>query len=283
MSLRYKGGVKSAIGGVSSASLGNSGRWTLQEAIQNISANTWYLPTPTVEYLVVGGGGGGGTRAPGGGGAGGYRTASGFAVASGTPLTVTVGTGGASVIQNPGNVGIHGNPGTASVFSTISAAGGGGGAGGGTGGGTGGSGGGGGDARFNPAGGAGNTPSTSPAQGTSGGTCTGLVGGGGGGGATVAGSPNGAKSNRKRSAGCPRSIRENTKNLPSGETCTSCIEPPKYSDLEALVTGSTRSTLVLAWFSMVMISDLLSAAQTADWYGRSSASVRFLRSPVFRL
>jgi hypothetical protein len=47
--------------------------------------------TPTVEYLVVAGGGGGGRYYSGGGGAGGFRTASGFAVASGTPIAVTVG------------------------------------------------------------------------------------------------------------------------------------------------------------------------------------------------
>jgi hypothetical protein len=52
---------------------------------------------PTVEYLVIAGGGGGGFSngaGGGGGGAGGYRTATGFAVAAGTPLTVTVGAGG---------------------------------------------------------------------------------------------------------------------------------------------------------------------------------------------
>ena len=58
-------------------------------------ASSLVLKTPTVEYLVVAGGGGGGQNKSGGGGAGGYRTASGFAVASGTPLTVTVGAGGA--------------------------------------------------------------------------------------------------------------------------------------------------------------------------------------------
>ena len=60
----------------------------------------WYnsspvLFTPTVEYLVVAGGGGGGaaisvSSGGGGGGAGGYRTASGLAVASSVALTVTV-------------------------------------------------------------------------------------------------------------------------------------------------------------------------------------------------
>ena len=60
MSLRYKGGIKSAAGASVAAGAGGTGRWTLQEAIQNISAGTWSgLPTPTVEYLVVAGGGGG--------------------------------------------------------------------------------------------------------------------------------------------------------------------------------------------------------------------------------
>ena len=48
--------------------------------------------TPTVEYLVVAGGGGGGNA--GGGGAGGLLTAVGYAVATGSAITVTVGSGG---------------------------------------------------------------------------------------------------------------------------------------------------------------------------------------------
>ena len=81
---------------------------------------TGYTVT-AVEYLVVGGGGGGSTTAGGGGGAGGYRTATDFAVASGVPLTVTVGGGGAGATTDGGN-GVNG---TASVFSTITSAGGG--------------------------------------------------------------------------------------------------------------------------------------------------------------
>jgi len=72
---------------------------------------------PTVEYLVIAGGGGGGFSngaGGGGGGAGGYRTATGFAVTAGTPLTVTVGAGGA-VSAN----------GVDSVFSSITSIGGG--------------------------------------------------------------------------------------------------------------------------------------------------------------
>ena len=95
--------------------------------------------TSTVEYLVVAGGGGGGANSGGGGGgAGGYRTATGFAVASGTPLTVTVGAGGAG-----GGSSGNGTVGVASVFSSITSAGGGYGGGNAAAGGAGGSGGGG--------------------------------------------------------------------------------------------------------------------------------------------
>jgi hypothetical protein len=81
-------------------------------------------PPTTVEYLVLaGGGGGGGTNSNdaggGGGGAGGYLTASGFAVSSGTPITVTVGgpgSGGGAAASTQG---------VSSVFSSITAAGGG--------------------------------------------------------------------------------------------------------------------------------------------------------------
>jgi hypothetical protein len=52
-----------------------------------------------VDYLVVAGGGGGGSRFGGGGGAGGYRTSfpggTKLCVSSGTPISVTVGAGGA--------------------------------------------------------------------------------------------------------------------------------------------------------------------------------------------
>ena len=86
-------------------------------------------PPPTVEYLVVAGGGGGAsaissnTRGGGGGGAGGFRTASGFAVAANSAITVTVGAAG----TNGTALGVDGGDGTASIFSTITSAGGGGG------------------------------------------------------------------------------------------------------------------------------------------------------------
>jgi hypothetical protein len=134
------------------------------------------VPAPsTVEYLVVAGGGGGGSGAGGGGGAGGFRTAAGLAVTAGTPITVTVGAGGA--------VNTNGN---ASVFSSITSVGGGGGGSIMSNGLTGGSGGGSGGSSSGPAtsGGAGTA-----GQGNAGGSNTASAqGGGGGGGAGVAGS-----------------------------------------------------------------------------------------------
>ena len=156
-------------------------------------------------YLFVAGGGGGGARHGGGGGAGGFRDGkvssdpySDSPLDAGDGLTVTaqaypitVGAGGSG--QPGGDTAA--NPGAASVFSTISSAGGG------RGGGfspgrhiasAGGSGGGGfgfpSDPSSNQNGGAGNTPPVSPPQGNSGGPgenhgCS----GGGGGGATGGG------------------------------------------------------------------------------------------------
>ena len=156
-----------------------------------------------VGYLVVAGGSGGGYFG-GGGGAGGFRegrcgpvtpytdsplSSSGLTVSATTyPITVGAGGAGSTTPQVPGSQG--GN----SIFSTITSTGGGGGgsdAGPGTiasrSGADGGSGGGGatgGDC--SGVGGSGNTPPTSPAQGTNGGDALNDAGGGGGG-ATVAG------------------------------------------------------------------------------------------------
>lgn len=76
--------------------------------------------TPTVEYLVVAGGGGGGANDAAGGGAGGFRTATGFAVSGGVPISVTVGAGGAGGINS--TTGVNGS---ASVFASIVSTGGG--------------------------------------------------------------------------------------------------------------------------------------------------------------
>ena len=134
-----------------------------------------------LEYLVVGGGGGAGG---GGGGAGGYRTGTGFSVSTGSyPVTVGGGGNGGSGGPIP-----PGNTGSNSVFSTITAAGGGSGGGAGGSGGNGGSGGGGGQDAGSA--GSGNTPPTSPPQGNNGGVTqrNGYGGAGGGGGAGQAGS-----------------------------------------------------------------------------------------------
>ena len=181
----------------------------------------------TVSYMVVGGGGAGGaggTTAMGGGGAGGFReykssadcyTASpldgnpgGTAVTvTATSYPITVGAGGSSGNHGPCG-GVAGNPGSNSIFSTITSAGGGAGShlcsgplAYGT---AGGSGGGGGPGPFSGTGsyycgpgcaGAGNTPPVTPPQGSAGGTGyiiyqtpfgnTNIVGGGGGGATAV--------------------------------------------------------------------------------------------------
>jgi len=166
-----------------------------------------------VSYLVVAGGGSGGARNPGnsngGGGGGGFReggsesggcysasplnSTPGSLTITATTYSVTVGGGGAGVCQTPSNQ--LGNPGSNSIFSTITSAGGGGGGGGGndiplTNGQPGGSGGGTGGGLCGVTGGTGNTPPVSPPQGNNGG-----IGGNqtpnspsaGGGGATEAG------------------------------------------------------------------------------------------------
>ena len=164
----------------------------------------------TVSYVVVGGGGGGmsmiqnNSQGGGGGGAGGYRenkspvdtyTASPVegstdVIVTATAFPITVGAGG----TGSGNFPVASNPGSASIFSTITSAGGGGVAGSCSGTGATGGSGGGGSANCG-AGGAGNTPSVSPAQGNTGGdgynragNPSAKYGAGGGGGATGTGS-----------------------------------------------------------------------------------------------
>jgi len=147
-------------------------------------------PTPAnnnISYLVVAGGASGGVScvAAGGGGAGGFRegktpatpyTASPLVAPAGLPVSVqaypvTIGAGGASVSSASNS----GNPGSNSIFSTITSAGGGGGgavtgaAGGSNAAQNGGSGGGAMGNNSPGTGGAGNTPPVSPAQGFRGG------------------------------------------------------------------------------------------------------------------
>ena len=171
-----------------------------------------------VSYLVVAGGAGGASGYQGGGGgAGGFRevkspvtpyTASpldGYPSApnritvTATAFPITVGGGGAAgAVASPGCIGNKGADGANSIFSTVTSAGGG--AGGAftnpgvpatQGGNPGGSGGGAGRINGSSPAGTGNTPPTSPAQGTNGGSTNNPYSppysGGGGGGATVGG------------------------------------------------------------------------------------------------
>jgi hypothetical protein len=98
----------------------------------SVGTTSWTPPTGvySVEYLVVGGGGGGGQAADnsgGGGGGAGMVLTGNIAVTPGQSYTVTIGAGGAG--GNSGsNVGAqNGSTGSNSVFSTITALGGGGG------------------------------------------------------------------------------------------------------------------------------------------------------------
>jgi hypothetical protein len=185
-----------------------------------------------VSHIVVAGGGGGGANHGGGGGAGGYReVVSPSSPYTGSPLngypsapnrvTVTatsfpIAVGGGGAAAQDGQPSHVGSSGTSSTFSTITSAGGGGGAGEKTcypsqaAGASGGSGGGGSSvAGPSPvptgAGGTGNTPPVSPAQGTNGGTGfsdqTSFRDGGGGGGATVAGTSNAGPSQQPNPGG----------------------------------------------------------------------------------
>ena len=87
------------------------------------AASNSVTPALAVSYLVIAGAGGGGGEIGGGGGAGGLLTAASFAVASGSPLTVTVGAGGAG--GPAATKGAKGTSGSNSVFSSITATGGG--------------------------------------------------------------------------------------------------------------------------------------------------------------
>jgi len=103
-------------------SITNTGSVTTTQTT-SLTNPLYTISPPAVEYLVVAGGGGGGRRAGGGGGAGGLIQ--GFTpVTSGTPLTITVGTGGAGATGDS-SAGSTGNP---SVFYNVSTKGGGGGA-----------------------------------------------------------------------------------------------------------------------------------------------------------
>jgi hypothetical protein len=170
------------------AANGNIPQWT--DAKPLTPATDCYgnvIVSPNVKALVIGGGGSGGGTA-GGGGAGGYLYNTSVPITA-TSYPITVGAGGAATA----NGAVNGNPGANSVFSTLTAIGGGYGAThGGNVGGNGGSGGGGGMlSNATGVGGAGGVGS----QGNNGGlapSISGWVGNnGGGGGAGSAGSPGG--------------------------------------------------------------------------------------------
>jgi len=175
------------VGGVQAVTWTSAnGCWTATDGAYTIvmwnttTTSTWTPPTvvTNVSYLVVAGGGGGGSNGGGGGGAGGFRNGT-LTGLSGSQ-TVTVGNGGTAE-----------GSGGASVFATISSAGGGYGAGGAVGSGAaGGSGGGSSHYTSVVAGGVGNTPSTTPIQGNDGGSSSGSLphSGSGGGGSYSAGS-----------------------------------------------------------------------------------------------
>lgn len=189
-------------GGVSIVYVDATQGWIAYNAAnETATALPTNLPPLTVDYLVVAGGGGGGAAGAGagGGGAGGLRTSYGstsgggasaetsLSLSTATNYTVTVGPGGAGGTGT--GYGNHGTQGNNSVFSTITASGGGYGSAGNVTGGSGGSGGGG-NGGYSTAGG---TAISSPVQGYAGGNATNganpeRYAAGGGGGAFAAGS-----------------------------------------------------------------------------------------------
>jgi len=114
--------LSTTLGGSAVTFTNSSGSGT-HTAVTQRAFNAYAGAPDTVEYLVVAGGGGGGTNRGGGAGAGGLLQASGFAVTAGTALTVTVGAGGTASANSP-----YGQNGNNSVFSSITATGGGAGA-----------------------------------------------------------------------------------------------------------------------------------------------------------
>lgn len=93
------------------------------------SNGTFSVPSSflgTIDVLVVGGGGGGGSDMGGGGGGGGVIYNTGFSVTPGSSIAVTVGAGGAGGLNGTNQ--IRGGNGGNSIFSSLTAIGGGGGA-----------------------------------------------------------------------------------------------------------------------------------------------------------
>ena len=197
------GGTETTCGNFKIHTFTGPGTFTVSSASATAAENT-------VGYQVVAGGGGGVSNQSGAGGGGGFRegrnapidnfTASPLVANAPTNAVtvtaqaypITVGAGGAVQASHPQ----PGNAGSDSIFSTITAAGGGAGGARSGAGGNGGSGGGTGACKGSPnAGGSGNTPSVSPAQGQDGGAGPPSIdaGGGAGGGAGGAGATGGQR------------------------------------------------------------------------------------------
>jgi hypothetical protein len=129
-SVGYKGATSGTVT-LTAPTVAGSQSYTLPDALPTIDGQalvctaagvmSWSstLPNPptSVEYLVVAGGGG---AASGAGGAGGLLTSTSLSVSSGTSYTVTVGGGGAGAVS--GGTAVQGSN---SVFSSITATGGG--------------------------------------------------------------------------------------------------------------------------------------------------------------
>lgn len=102
-----------------------SGIWNLDAQFDAKSNSAWPIITPTsVEALVIAGGGGG-YGLGGGGGAGGVRYETSVSVMSGTAYTITVGAGGTGSPTAYYTSVVAATKGSNSVFSTITAEGGG--------------------------------------------------------------------------------------------------------------------------------------------------------------
>jgi len=174
---------------------------TVQGWISYSAVYTSPVASYPISYLIVAGGGGGGSLLGGGGGAGGLLTGTTTNVMSGTPYTVTVGSGGAGNASNvPGTNGVN------SFIFGLTAIGGGGGGSNNNPGVAGGSGGGAGRPVFGTPGGAGTTGQGNPGGAASGGASgyDRSGGGGGAGGSGVDGAVSGTGGNG--GTGTPSSI-----------------------------------------------------------------------------
>jgi len=102
MSTQYKGSVLSSTEQATSSSSA-VGIWTTSDVMQAQKATAWVVIPFQIEYLMVAGGGGGGYGASnsggGGGGGGGILTSTAFTISPGTSYSVTIGAGGAKLVN----------------------------------------------------------------------------------------------------------------------------------------------------------------------------------------